>query len=323
MVKLGNSVSSGGSSGGGGSGGSGGSGSTNSGNTSKNTNGPEYMGLAVGGVAGLTAKTVDSILKKRSSGGCFAPGTKILMADNSIQTIELIKIGDTVIAYNELTKNFVPKKVTKSYIHHNTPAMVKLVFTDNSILELTPGHPLYSTHGWKSLDIENSLYEHGTVATLLHIGDEIIGITGNKVVKTIEWLNIGSNYNSYNIEVEDCHTFLANGLVAHNMKVKYATGGLADSTGLAWLDGTPQEPEYVLNARQTDAFLKLADVLPSMMNGASTITSNTFGSTYVNLSVNLESVSPDYDVDRMVDLVKDKLYDSGSYRNNNVLSFLR
>jgi hypothetical protein len=30
---------------------------------------------------------------------------------------------------------------------------------------------------------------------------------------------------------------------------KYATGGLATSTGPAWLDGTPQEPEYVLNAR--------------------------------------------------------------------------
>ena len=60
-----------------------------------------------------------------------------------------------------------------------------------------------------------------------------------------------------------------------------------------------------------------------MMNGASTTTSNTFGATYVNLSVNLESVSPDYDVDRMVDLVKDKLYDAGSYRNVNSLSFLR
>ena len=107
------------------------------------------------------------------------------------------------------------------------------------------------------------------------------------------------------------------------VKKKYATGGLNTQTGPAWLDGTPSEPEYVLNARQTDAFLKLADVLPSMMNGSSTTTSNTFGSTYVNFSVNLESVSPDYDVDRMVDLVKDKLYDSGSYRNNNVLSFLR
>jgi hypothetical protein len=36
--------------------------------------------------------------------------------------------------------------------------------------------------------------------------------------------------------------------------------------GFAWLDGTPSEPEYVLNARQTDAFLKLADVLPAAMN---------------------------------------------------------
>lgn len=104
---------------------------------------------------------------------------------------------------------------------------------------------------------------------------------------------------------------------------KHAKGGLNTQTGLAWLDGTPQEPEYVLNARQTDAFLKLADVLPSMMNGTSTTTQNTFGATYVNLSVNLESVSPDYDVDRMVDLVKDRLYDAGSYRNVNSLSFLR
>ena len=109
----------------------------------------------------------------------------------------------------------------------------------------------------------------------------------------------------------------------YDLSSKYATGGLNTVTGLAWLDGTPSEPEYVLNARQTDAFLKLADVLPSMINGTSNNTSNTFGATYVNFSVNLESVSPDYDVDRMVDLVKDKLYDSATYRNNNVLSFLR
>lgn len=104
----------------------------------------------------------------------------------------------------------------------------------------------------------------------------------------------------------------------------YATGGLNTQTGPAWLDGTPSEPEYVLNARQTDAFLRLADVLPSMINtntaGAQT---NTFGSTYVNLSVNLDSVSPEYDVDRMIDMLKDRLYDAGSYRNVNSLSFIR
>lgn len=104
----------------------------------------------------------------------------------------------------------------------------------------------------------------------------------------------------------------------------YATGGLNTQTGPAWLDGTPSEPEYVLNARQTDAFLKLADVLPSMMSTNTTgAQANTFGSTYVNLSVNLDSVSPEYDVDRMVDILKDRLYDAGSYRNVNSLSFIR
>ena len=100
-------------------------------------------------------------------------------------------------------------------------------------------------------------------------------------------------------------------------------GGIVQQTGWGLLHGTINEPEYVLNARQTEAFLKLTDVLPSMMSGISTNTSNTFGATYINFSVNLESVSPDYDVDRMVDLVKDKLYDAGSYRNVNSLSFLR
>ena len=33
---------------------------------------------------------------------------------------------------------------------------------------------------------------------------------------------------------------------------KFGTGGLADYTGLAWLDGTPSKPEYVLNAEQTE-----------------------------------------------------------------------
>jgi hypothetical protein len=33
------------------------------------------------------------------------------------------------------------------------------------------------------------------------------------------------------------------------VKKSYATGGLATKTGPAWLDGTVNEPEYVLNAK--------------------------------------------------------------------------
>ena len=42
---------------------------------------------------------------------------------------------------------------------------------------------------------------------------------------------------------------------------KYASGGLADYTGLAWLDGTPSKPELVLNAKDTQNFINLKDAL--------------------------------------------------------------
>ena len=153
-----------------------------------------------------------------NSGGCFAAGTQILMANGQNKNIEDIKINEIVIAYDEKIKEFVAKKVTKSYVHHNTPQMVKLTFNTGDILKLTPGHPLYSINGWKSLDIEDSLWEHGTIATLLQVNDTIVNINQNAQIINIEYLNIGLNYDSYNIEVEECHTFLANGFVAHNRK---------------------------------------------------------------------------------------------------------
>ena len=104
---------------------------------------------------------------------------------------------------------------------------------------------------------------------------------------------------------------------------KYATGGLATQSGPAWLDGTPKEPEYVLNARQTEAFLKLADVLPAAMSNSNSSVSNTFGSNYINFAINVDKIDSDYSVDQMVDRIKDKLFSDASYRNVNTLSFIR
>lgn len=41
----------------------------------------------------------------------------------------------------------------------------------------------------------------------------------------------------------------------------YKTGGLVDETGLAWLDGAKGKPEMVLNAKDTENFIELKDVL--------------------------------------------------------------
>ena len=263
----------------------------------------------------------------KPSGGCFAPGTKILMGNYKVKNIEDVQINDIIMAYDEVNDEFVSKRVTESYSHHNTPQMVKLTFANNTTIELTPGHPLYSTKGWKSLDIKNSLLEHTTVATLLKIGDIIINIDGSSMLTNIEYLETENNYTSYNLEVEDCHTFLANGFVAHNalkaVKQAYATGGLNTYTGLAMLHGTPSEPEYVLNARQTQAFLKLADVLPNVITNNSGITNNLGGNIYLDLNMHVDEIGSDYDVDRIADRVKDILYNASSYRNVNTINFIR
>lgn len=44
----------------------------------------------------------------------------------------------------------------------------------------------------------------------------------------------------------------------------YKTGGLANFTGAAWLDGTPNQPELVLNAQDTANFIELKDTLRAL-----------------------------------------------------------
>ena len=192
--------------------------------------------------------------KSSGGGGCFVAGTKIIMADNTKKNIEDIKVGDNVIAYNDETKLFEPRKVTKSYIHHNTPRVLNITFSNGLTLGMTPGHPILTIDGWKSRDIENSLYEHNVIASWLNIGDIVIGYEQNTKIINIQECIIPEHYDTYNIEVETCHTFMVEGLVVHNMKaeVAFGTGGLNDFTGPAWLDGTKQKPEYVLNAEQTE-----------------------------------------------------------------------
>lgn len=44
----------------------------------------------------------------------------------------------------------------------------------------------------------------------------------------------------------------------------YKTGGLVNETGFAWLDGTKESPEMVLNAKDTENFIALRDALSNL-----------------------------------------------------------
>lgn len=103
---------------------------------------------------------------------------------------------------------------------------------------------------------------------------------------------------------------------------KYLTGGLADYTGLAWLDGSKSKPELVLNAKDTENFIILKDVLSDILKGSSSQTKNS-GDNYYDFHITVEEIANDYDVEKMIQKVKEEINNDARYRNVNAINLLR
>ena len=95
----------------------------------------------------------------------------------------------------------------------------------------------------------------------------------------------------------------------------YKTGGLADYTGPAWLDGTPSKPELVLNATDTKNFLALKDVLSKAMTSTGSIENSYGGDMNFEVNINVDHLNNDYDVDKVADRVRKIIVKDAGYRN--------
>lgn len=97
----------------------------------------------------------------------------------------------------------------------------------------------------------------------------------------------------------------------------FLTGGLADFTGPAWLDGTKSEPEAVLNAAQTKAFMRIADNLDKL-EGITNITGGNAAVNIENISFQVESMSSPEDGEAAFDAFITKFKEIGSQSGLNV-----
>jgi hypothetical protein len=101
----------------------------------------------------------------------------------------------------------------------------------------------------------------------------------------------------------------------------FKTGGLADFTGPAWLDGTPSKPEYILNTQQTQRFFSLVDVLEGLKTDSGPKRSS--GDNYFDINISVEKIEDDYDVEQMADKIRRMIYDDATYRNVNAINHIR
>ena len=124
--------------------------------------------------------------------------------------------------------------------------------------------------------------------------------------------NIGSS--NFTIYHRDKAIKLQNYASAHGVK-SYKTGGLVDYTGPAWVDGTSSKPEAFLNSDDTKRIGEAAKLLSNLpilnsTSSASTPLSTNIGDTSIEIHINVDSISSDYDVDRLAERIKSDIVDA-------------
>lgn len=106
-------------------------------------------------------------------------------------------------------------------------------------------------------------------------------------------------------------------------KARFKTGGLADFTGPAWLDGTKTKPELILNQRDTENFIQLKDILGNLLRDNTLNASTNSGDNYYEVHIEVDKLESDYDVEQVADKVKRMINSDARYRNVNSINKLR
>ncbi len=100
----------------------------------------------------------------------------------------------------------------------------------------------------------------------------------------------------------------------------YKKGGLADYTGPAWLDGTKQHPEAVLNALQTEHFIKFTNALDKLYANGNP-TSSTSSVNIDSIEFKVDSMSSPEDGEKAFNMFVDKFKEIGNQTGIKINSF--
>lgn len=138
--------------------------------------------------------------------------------DGTVQPIETIASGDTVLSYNIFTEQFYPVVVQKLIVNPQTTHLATIVLDNGETLTMNAYHPVYTKTGFHSITNYNG---YATLA----IGDEVCGFDGYHTIVNIIEEHLDVPITTYNLAVRDFNelpdidtydTFIVNNCVVHN-----------------------------------------------------------------------------------------------------------
>jgi hypothetical protein len=187
---------------------------------------------------GLTPDLIDR-LEAYFAVRCFPASTPIATSLTTNTPISNLRVGDTVFAYhphaNHGRGELVPRRVTRLF-RNVTSEWIKLTWVENGEakeLVATPGHAFLDQSGnFPRLD---EMLRDGTAEVVLASG-AVVQVTAERIVYSAETAHLfeqaqaeaavaGSlalapqmldGWQTYNIEVEELHTYVAGGVRVHN-----------------------------------------------------------------------------------------------------------
>jgi len=134
-------------------------------------------------------------------GACFGAGTKILMIDGSLKSIEKVKIGDQILTFKDVDNPSLVPAIVQGISQNLTDEYLII----NDFLEVTQDHKMYVNGKWE-------------YAGNIRIGDRLLNIDGSsQEVYSIKRKQT-NNTLVYNILIGKYHTYFAGGYFVHNQE---------------------------------------------------------------------------------------------------------
>lgn len=138
---------------------------------------------------------------------CFAGHTKVLLADSSTKPISEVAVGDRVISFDESEKRARPCVVSK--VFENGPhETLRVELDDGRVVQATGRHRVSTVKGWTEI-------RRLRAGDALHCYDA--QRSGPPRTRTITRITQApADGPVYDLEVEHCHNYFAEGVLAHN-----------------------------------------------------------------------------------------------------------
>lgn len=152
----------------------------------------------------------NGIYEDKSLAECVLPNTEILanLAGSSKLASDM-KQGDSIVYYNFETGKNEEGTVYETFKEKHTANFVRYEFEDETILEVTEYHPIYTAEGWKAF-VENGKYDEPQV------GDLVKTVTGWRTIKKIEKCTGTEEYYNFivmNKQGEKIYNYYGNGIL--------------------------------------------------------------------------------------------------------------